>query len=256
MKKISLLIILATMASNTYAEDNCGGFTSVGNPLPCCTNGGNCTWWTWRKADLNGWVAIPTGKANTWDDTALGDVKHYTVSTTPSVGSIGVKELSSGTYASYGHVAYIENINKDSSGKIISVGTSEMNCGGGYGVSNPVRAIGYFDKYVTMNNLDGKFPGDVSCKANYTKTVSDSIGNKLTINYSTDCKTNWAVIQAKGTVNSTTATITRSRDGKTVSANNLGSNAVSPMVQTKLTDKACATGKVNGNLAVFPQLCM
>ena len=45
---------------------NCCGFSSSGNPFPCCDDG-NCTWWCYYK---HGYVPF-TGNAGTWWGAAL-----------------------------------------------------------------------------------------------------------------------------------------------------------------------------------------
>lgn len=152
----STLIAFATAAS---AVDKCGDQTSKGNPLPCCNNGGNCTWWAWRHAKQAGWpvTAIPTGHANTWDEFARAHTKYLNVSTIPSVGAVGVKNSSPyecGTRkkpkkCDFGHVGVATSLVKDKKGKVTHVTTSQMACDGAYGVTTPKRAVGYYDYYIT-----------------------------------------------------------------------------------------------------------
>lgn len=151
---VAMLFSFAPPAS--AGDDRCGGYTSRGNPLSCCSNGGNCTWWAWRHAKASGWGRIPTGNANQWDDFARANPDHLSISTTPTEGAIGVKNSS--PYAcgtrkkpktcDYGHVGVVTGLVK-SNGKVTAVRTSQMACGGAYGVTTPTRPIGYYDFYVT-----------------------------------------------------------------------------------------------------------
>lgn len=253
-KKILAFILFAIallFGASAYAENTCGGQTSTGNPLSCCSNGGNCVWWAWKQAKDHNWVAIPTGNANTWDNTALANPKLYSVSTTPSVGAVGVKESSPYTCVkngktvvngcNTGHVAYITGV-KTTNGKV-SVDTSQMACGGSYGVTYINRVLGYFDTYIKPISLEGKLASSAGCTGVIVATTTDKNGNKLNLYWSDACKTNWAVVVAKATSILVTATITRSSDKKSYSTNGVGI-ATSAMVQG--TGTACASGKAGG----------
>jgi len=106
----------------------------VNNPYPCCSNGGNCTWWAWEAACCNWGVGLPGwGNANQWAGNAKANPK-YEVKSAPVAGSIGVRV--SGTY---GHVVWVKSV----SGSSITV--SEMNCWGGYGMQTATYSANYFD---------------------------------------------------------------------------------------------------------------
>lgn len=87
------------------------------NPFPCCSNGGNCTWWAWEDACCTWGVGIPAwGNANTWGSNASVD-PNYQVLDSPVVNSIATS-----TAGYYGHVAFVTAVN----GSNITV--REMNC--------------------------------------------------------------------------------------------------------------------------------
>lgn len=123
---------------NSNRVYSCGGYNddcycAAWNPFPCCSNGGNCTWWAWHMACCNWGVDVPPrGNANTWAGTfaAYG----YSVYSSPAVGRIACRN--SGTY---GHVAYVTGV----SGDYVTV--SEMNCWGGYGARTWTYHKSYFD---------------------------------------------------------------------------------------------------------------
>ena len=149
--------IFAALATAATATEQCGDQKSKGNPLPCCDNGANCTWWAWRHATLSGWKAIPIGNANKWDDFARANSKTLNISTAPSVGAVGVKNSAPyecGTKkkpktCDTGHVGVLTGLVSDKKGKVTSITTSQMACGGAYGVTFPKRAVGYYDFYIT-----------------------------------------------------------------------------------------------------------
>jgi len=108
---------------------SCGGYSdtcycAAWNPFPCCSNGGNCTWWGWDRGCCNWGIDIPPrGNANTWDDTFHAYGYRWRSCSYPAVGYIAVRN--SGTY---GHVAWVTAVSGT------SVQVSEQNCWGGYGV--------------------------------------------------------------------------------------------------------------------------
>ena len=154
-----LLAIMAALVIVPIAhagDDTCGGQKSKGNPLSCCPNGGNCTWWAWKMAKEAGWKAIPIGNANTWDDFARAHSTQLRISKTPSPGAVGVKNSSPyecGTKkkpktCDFGHDGWILGLVYEK-GKLTKVSTSQMACGGSKGVTYIARPIGYYDYYIT-----------------------------------------------------------------------------------------------------------
>ena len=251
---------LIMFSGSAFAVNICGGQTSTGNPMPCCDNGGNCTWWGWKQANDANWPDIPTGNANTWGVTAASKPTFYNVSKTPTPGAIGVKNSSPYTCiingksvkngCDTGHVAYITRVNKDKKGNITDIDTTQMACGGSYGVSNNNRKIDYFDSYITPKNLDGEMATAKNCSGTIVATTVDKSGNKLNLYWSSSCKTNWAQAVGKTSSLMLTATITRSRDNKSYQTNGFGV-ATSAMVQGN--GVACATGKASG--LDFQRIC-
>jgi surface antigen len=116
---------------------SCGGQSSPGNPYPCCSNGGNCTWWVWKQAKDVWGVSLPgMGNANTWASYARS--YGYPVSSTPTINTIAVS-LKGAT--GWGHVAWVTNINTNG-----TIQVSEMNCDyGGGGVKYTTYKTSYFD---------------------------------------------------------------------------------------------------------------
>ena len=131
MNKMTLFAISTVFCfSSAYsisavAVDKCGGFTSKGDPFPCCTgkgtNDANCTWWAWKKAkDQWGEAPVSSGNAGTWSGKKG---KNFSVSTdarSPSVVEFG------------SHVAWVESVfnSCDKKGKncVKKITVSEMNC--------------------------------------------------------------------------------------------------------------------------------
>jgi len=104
------------------------------NPYPCCSNGGNCTWWAWEAACCNWKVGLPGwGNANQWAGNAKANPS-YDVKSSPVAGSIAVR-----VSGSYGHVAWVKSV----SGSSIVV--SEMACWGFYGMRTHTYSASYFD---------------------------------------------------------------------------------------------------------------
>lgn len=108
-------------SSSLGPAPKCGSFASPANPYPCCTNGGNCTWFAWYKAEqawrdqLPGWHNpngvildvkgnIAPGKNATWIEYARQ--AGYPISETiPSIDTIGVFNI-----GPVGHVAWVTGL--------------------------------------------------------------------------------------------------------------------------------------------------
>ncbi|HEX9805091.1 MAG TPA: CHAP domain-containing protein, partial [Candidatus Dojkabacteria bacterium] len=145
-KGIYILIVIALslvtsspfLVSKSKAVNWCGEYYDPGNPFPCCTQGGNCTWWAiYKRKDLRGVVEGDAGPS--WLTQAVNN--GYTVQT-----SIDQKVV--GSIAVWGsHVAYVESLG--SNGKIF---ITEMNCES----SPPVRSEAY---EINVNNHAGTFYG-------------------------------------------------------------------------------------------------
>lgn len=146
--KTSKHLILATLLSVAFiypttskAVDSCGGYSSSGNPFPCCTHkdgtAGNCTWWAWKKSKGEwGEAPVSKGNAGTWSSKIS---KNFAVSSSVKTPSIA---------ESSGHVAWVTGsyekcLSKDKKGKCTKYETritgSEMNCPDAY------QAQGSFD---------------------------------------------------------------------------------------------------------------
>lgn len=244
--KIRLLLIASTLASlsmSALAVDQCGSETSAGNPMPC-SNGGNCVWWTWKKANEAGWAKIPTGNANSWDNTAAANPKLLLSSTSPTVGSIGVKESSPycvskdskgkcTKYEDQGHVGWVTSVNGT------DISTTESNWGVP-GVQTKARKSSYFDKYI--RNTDGSLASAVGCTdGKVLASKSDSYGNTVALYSSANCKAKWTVAVAKKSSDLVLAEINRQSPSTSFSASGRGI-AISPIVQV-VSGNACTGAK-------------
>jgi MYXO-CTERM domain-containing protein len=106
----------------------------MNNPYPCCSNGGNCTWWSWDRACCHWKVGLPGwGNANQWAGNARNHPS-YNVVSTPVVGSIAVRVA-----GDYGHVAWVTAV----SGSSVTV--TEQNCWGGWGHQSATRDKSFYD---------------------------------------------------------------------------------------------------------------
>lgn len=126
------LIIGLFFATSAFAVNTCGGYSSSGNPFPCCDNNGNgktsdsidgnCTWYAWKAAkDYWGQAPPVTGAPSKWISQAKTSSK-FTSTTTPTKNAIAVGITASNPT----HVAWVTSV----SGSKITV--NEMNCGGKY----------------------------------------------------------------------------------------------------------------------------
>lgn len=252
------------------AVESCGGQSSSGNPKICCDAAGNsggtygnCVWWAWKKAYEAGWpkaTIAGTGNAHQWDNNyAVPYPKLYKIITAPlnqSVnlkGAIAVRELSA-TDTRFGHVAYVEDVIKDASGNVTKLKISEMNCGTyGYGVIAKEYAVSKFDKYIKINDLNGKSASSIGC-TDGTIVASSGTTNKLNLYWSNSCQTYWAGVSSAASGNKIVS-VKRNWDGKSYSGSS--SVAVTPittaMVINSGTGQVCATGSVNG--IPLPQVC-
>lgn len=124
------------------AASSCGGIYDSANPFPCCSNGGNCTWWAWHMAH-NNWGITATNSpslrdARFWASDASAN--GFPVTPSPAVNTIAVNTTASVGGIVYGHVAWVEQVVGD------TVIVSEMVCGGGYGPTyNKSYSASYFN---------------------------------------------------------------------------------------------------------------
>ena len=168
---VGLVWLLPTPAGAVYKcgdqKDDCQ--CKMNNPYPCCSNGGNCTWWAWEAACCNWKVGLPGwGNANQWAGNARAHPS-YTISTKPVPNSVGVR-----VSGSYGHVVWVRSV----SGSSISV--SEMNCWGNYGMRHKTYSASYFDGgFIVRKNQCACSPGkkdtrDCGACGKQTRTCSST----------------------------------------------------------------------------------
>jgi len=109
------------VVSNIMAQPvpECGGVSYPGDTYPCCSNGGNCTWWAYaQRPDLED-LGIH-GNGEVWWTEAQEVVE---TNTTPLVGSIVGFSGSYFPNVKEGHVAFVRYVHDDG-----SFWVSEMNC--------------------------------------------------------------------------------------------------------------------------------
>jgi hypothetical protein len=101
------------------------------------------------------------------------------------------------------------------------------------------------DSGCTGRCLDGKDPNATGCDVG-ASTVRSATGTygKVELRWSNSCKTNWTRIVPNSSKYSTYGKIRRATDGKNYSKSGAGS-IWTPMVYAP-TERACASGKING----------
>lgn len=109
MERISMTISVAALvvvfftATPVSAVNTCGGITSVGDPYPCCSNNGNCTFYAWAMAKKYWGFNLPAwGNASNWLTSARN--AGYPIWSLPPANSIGVNTTALG---GLGHVAWV-----------------------------------------------------------------------------------------------------------------------------------------------------
>jgi surface antigen len=226
-KALSVATVLALTLDMTaaHAVTSCGGQSSPGNPFPCCSNGGNCTWWAYKKATETGkWNVTPMGNAHTWVAAARKSPA-YLVSKEPVANSVGVKESAppSGCKANdrscdLGHVVWVERVTM-SGGKAKSIDVTQMACvKGAYGPSPKTgQLVTSYDWYISKVLLDGKSAGLCS-DGREVATATDVSKNKVSLFSSELCGTKWVVAKAASSTTKITATSKRRSDSKSVGA--------------------------------------
>jgi surface antigen len=158
-KPVSQLVAPAKINS-LVLNPTCAGVESPGNPYPCCdtatnavssTSGtglGNCTFGAWYHAQRFWGVALPHwGNAGTWFASAQN--ASLPTSPTPALYSIGV----SSTLSTYGHVAWVMEINNN------SVLVYEQLCGSGsQGITQTWRPVSTFNKGFILSPANAPSP--------------------------------------------------------------------------------------------------
>ncbi len=151
---LALVALISAWPADANAVGSCGGQKDnckcgKSNPYPCCSNGGNCTWWAWQAACCSWKVGPPSwGNANQWAGNAKAN-SWYEVRKSPVAGSIAVR-----VSGSYGHVAWVTKV----SGSKITV--SEMACWGFSGKRTYTYSASYFDGgFIVRKNQCACTPG-------------------------------------------------------------------------------------------------
>ena len=183
MSRLVVCLALAAAAllwaAPARAVYSCGGQKDdckcgKNNPYPCCSNGGNCTWWAWEAACCNWKVALPGwGNAKQWAGNAKAHGS-YDLRKTPVAGSIAVRLT-----GYYGHVAWVKSV----SGSKITV--TEQNCctGCNYGMRTKTYSASYFDGGFIVRK-----GGSCACTKGATQTQSCGGCGKQTRTCGSNCQ--------------------------------------------------------------------
>jgi len=143
--RCSLLLILPLVPSVARGVYSCGGTNDdfncgADNPYPCCSNGGNCTWWAWEQACRNWVQGLPNwGNALSWLGNAPGS--GWPTGSTPQVGSIAC-DTGNGPFGSLGHVAWVTGFDSN------NVTVTEQWCDGFYGNRTATYSRSSFEGYI------------------------------------------------------------------------------------------------------------
>ena len=121
-------------------QASCG----ASNPFPCCSSGGNCTWWAWEAACRYWHVDVPMRhNAKTWADVARTN-PNYKVLDYPVVNSIAVSN-----YGEWGHVAWVTAVHGN------QIDVTEEKCGAGYGLQHSTYYASQFDGgFIVQSDYD------------------------------------------------------------------------------------------------------
>lgn len=134
-RALALAVLVSTPALAVYqcgdTKDDCQ--CAASNPYPCCSNGGNCTWYAWEAACCAWAQGLPSwGNANQWGGNARANAS-YAVESFPVTNAVSNRDL-----GQYGHVAFTEAV----SGSNVTV--HEQNCWGNYGMDTHTYAASFF----------------------------------------------------------------------------------------------------------------
>ena len=242
---------LSSALSYTGPSDQCGNQTAYGNVYPCCTNGGNCTWWAWKRAKEVWGVNLPNwGNPVTWTNYARN--AGYKVSSMPAVNTIAVR--------AYGHVAWVT--------KIISstqIEVSEMNCGNyasgwrtwKYSTSyfdagfiyNKSAAPDYYAQYDNQDPIAKNCAGDAITVAQSNIYRSGTYVGYVELRWSNKCGTNWARTTRKDgrTWEGMVTAVQRSNPAKNVRYSASGGYIYGDMVYARnILARACGSVGASG----------
>lgn len=236
---VAAALALSLDISATHAVTSCGGQNSPGNPFPCCPNGGNCTWWAYKKATEAGkWVVAPTGNAHTWATSARKSPA-YLVSKDPVNNSVGVKESAPPTgcrandrSCDLGHIVWVERVNL-SGGRAKSVDISQMACAtnAAYGpTTKSSQLVSSYDWYISKVPLDGKSAG-ICTDGKEIATGTDAAKNKVSLYSSALCGTKWVVAKSSSSSMKVSAKVQRKTDNRSFGADFLNS-VTTPMLES------------------------
>jgi hypothetical protein len=150
----ALALTVALLSAEAWAVYQCGDVVDscqcgAPNPYPCCSNGGNCTWYAWEAACCNWAVGLPGwGNANQWAGNAMANGSYAALSY-PVTNAVSCRTL-----GTYGHVAYVSSM----SGGNVTV--QEENCFANYGHDQATYSSSFFQAYITRAGQTDCHPGD------------------------------------------------------------------------------------------------
>lgn len=239
------LLLVAAFATagltSVHAVDQCGVYTSVGNPF-ACYRGGNCVWWTWREATNAGWAApLPLKNANEWDDEARKYPKLFVVTSSPrrDVRSIAVDNSApiQGTTTDVGHVVWITSVSDS------TLHGTEMQWGKS-GVESKTYAASTFQSFIS--STDGRTAAQIGCSdGKVAKTTTDALGNRLTMMASAECRSRWVIATGTTSQIAVSAQVSRSRGNIRFTRSGFGVVGT-PMLQSPYPLSVCARASFNG----------
>lgn len=160
MSRAALLAAVVLWAAPARAVYQCGDTRddcpcAASNPYPCCSNGGNCTWYAWEAACCSWGRGLPGwGNANQWAGNARANAS-YEVKAYPVTDAVSCRDL-----GAYGHVAFTTAV----SGSSVTV--HEQNCWGNYGMDTATYAASFFSGGYIVR------AGQVACRPGDTQTQS------------------------------------------------------------------------------------
>lgn len=160
------------------AVSNCGGVYDPDNIYACCSNGGNCTWWAWHKANTVWGVHLGKyGNAGQWLTGAQSE--GYPTSTTPSVNTISVNTSLFVDGEILGHLGWVEAVNGN------EVTVSEMSCCStcGSGVKTRTRLISYYDGFIYPKSGSVPEKSDIVIDGLTFAPTSGTISSSLSISF-------------------------------------------------------------------------
>jgi hypothetical protein len=110
---------------------------------------------------------------------------------------------------------------------------------------NPALVVGSGSTPAPVANYDGQNPNTTGCDRDATTVAYKYVtGGKVELRWSNTCKTNWSLVTPNSSYASTSATVTRSSDGRSYSYSGTGRIWSSMVYSPSVT--SCAYGVISG----------